>query len=90
MSISWPWEGNYCLCEDDIMIMGTYVQVQGEVATEYLVFEENQDLFCDLAQFFLGDLVVINVHVYQEYIKLIFEKVGHKVANSNEDDIEIK
>ena len=53
-----PWERNSCLCKDDIMIMGTYVQVQGEVATEYLMFKENWDLFCDLTQICLGDLVV--------------------------------
>ena len=45
-------------------------------------------------QICLGDLVVIKVQVYQEYIKLIFEKVGHKVMESteemDEDDVEIK
>ena len=76
------------------MITGPYVQVQGEVASEYLVFEENWDLFFALTQIPLGDPVVIKVQVHQEYIKLIFEKVGHKVVESteemDEDDVEIK
>ena len=86
-----PWTGNSRLCaRDDIEIWGTYVKVQGEVATEYIEFEENWDLFCKLAHFGCGDLLVIMVQVNQEYIKLIFEKVANKVEAKelDEEDVE--
>ena len=86
-----PWTGNSRLCaRDDIEIWGTYVKVQGEVATEYLEFEENWDLFCELAHFGRGDLLVIKVQVNQEDIKLIFKKVANKVEAEELDEEEVE
>ena len=70
--------------------LGTYVKVQGEVATEYLEFEENWDLFYELAHFGRGVLLVIKVQVNQEYIKLIFEKVANKVEDKELDEEEVE
>ena len=60
------------------------------MATEYIGFEENWNLFCELAHFGRGDLLVIKVQVNQEYIKLIFEKVANKAEAEESDEEEVE
>ena len=68
-----PSEGNSRLCAiGNIEIFGTY-----EITEEnYLRFSGNWTLFCQVAQFRVGDLFAIKVQVRPQYIKLFFEWVG--------------
>ena len=78
-----PSEGNSRLCAiDNIEIFGTY-----EITEENdLRFSGNWTLFCQVAQFRVGDLFAIKVQVRPQYIKLLFEWVGFRHVDGFSDE----
>ena len=80
-----PTEGNSWLCASgNIEIFGTYERTE----ENNLRFTGNWTLFCQVAQFRVGDLFAIKVQGRPQYIKLLFEWVRFRHMDGFRDEDE--